>query len=292
MLDIRRWHRHIDLFAVGSLAFYFFWAGMMKFFAFEQATISSWLGKHALLGDLAPAMGPAASFLLGGFELVIALMLVLGLKQAGLGRVGALLAMLLSMLSLTLLFTNPVWIDALGGFPAIGSGQGVIKYLSFAGVAWYVANYFEERTGVATPSQQGALVTILLGLVLVLAWIGGMKFTLIEAEGIADLLPSSPVLFWLPLLFDTQGASNFIGVLELVTVAALLMWFRGQSLWFNIGAWLAVATFLTTLSFMVTAPGWHGELGFPYIGNGGQFLLRDLVMLAGTLLLMVHPAKR
>ena len=292
MLDIRRWHRHIDLFAVGSLALYFFWAGAMKFFAFEQATISSWLGKHALLGELAPSMGTAAAYLLGAAELAIALLLMLGFKQAVMGRAGALLALLLSVLSLTLLFTNPVWIDALGGFPAIGSGQGVIKYLSFAGVAWYLANYFQGQATGQSPSQQGALVTILLGLVLVLGWIGGMKFTLIEAEGIADLLPSSPVLFWLPLLFDTQGASNFIGVLELVTVAALLMWFRGQSLWFTMGALLAVATFLTTLSFMVTAPGWHGELGFPYIGNGGQFLLRDLVMLAGTLLLMVHPAKR
>src|SRR5436190_14838354 len=58
-------------------------------------------------------------------------------------------------------------------------------------------------------------------LVLVISWIGFMKFTGPEAQAIQPLLATSPFMSWLLRVFSLQGASNFIGVAE-VTTALLL----------------------------------------------------------------------
>jgi uncharacterized membrane protein YkgB len=42
------------------------------------------------------------------------------------------------------------------------------------------------------------------GLVLVLLWIGGMKFTAYEAEGIAGLVANSPLMSWAYQLLGTR----------------------------------------------------------------------------------------
>ena len=60
------------------------------------------------------------------------------------------------------------------------------------------------------------------GLVLVLLWIGGMKFTGYEAKGIAPFIANSPIMSWLHVLFGVQGANYVIGVLELATAIALI----------------------------------------------------------------------
>ena len=49
-----------------------------------------------------------------------------------------------------------------------------------------------------------------------------------------------------------------------------------------VGSLLAVGMFLSTLSFLVTTPGtWADELGgFPAISVLGQFLIKDVALLA------------
>ena len=44
--------------------------------------------------------------------------------------------------------------------------------------------------------KMGAFL-IRYGLVLVLAWIGAMKFTAYEAEGIKNLVETSPLMSWM-----------------------------------------------------------------------------------------------
>lgn len=54
------------------------------------------------------------------------------------------------------------------------------------------------------------------GLVLVLLWIGGMKFTRYEAQGIKGLVENSPVLRWAYQLLSVQECSNLIGLTEVM----------------------------------------------------------------------------
>ena len=48
------------------------------------------------------------------------------------------------------------------------------------------------------------------GLVIVLGWIGAMKFTAYEAEGIKTLVETSPFMSWMYKVFSIQATSNII----------------------------------------------------------------------------------
>ena len=116
------------------------------------------------------------------------------------------------------------------------------------------------------------------GLVLILLWIGGMKFTAFEA-GIQPLVSSSPFLNWLYALLSVQAVSNLFGVVEIsvAVMIALRPWAPKVS---ALGSALAVIMFVTTLSFLFSLPGWEPSLGgFPALSSAGGFLLKDAVLL-------------
>ena len=121
------------------------------------------------------------------------------------------------------------------------------------------------------------------GLVLVIGWIGFMKFTGYEANGIEPLVAHSPLLGWMYHIFSVRQFSAGLGVVEL-TVAILIAlrpWAPRVS---ALGSALAVPMFLTTLSFLFSTPGWEPTLGFPAVsGMPGQFLLKDVVLLGAAL---------
>src|SRR5574338_1355796 len=71
------------------------------------------------------------------------------------------------------------------------------------------------------PFEKLGAFLIRYGLVLVLGWIGAMKFTAYEAEGIKILVETSPFMSWLYKLLSLQATSNVIGIAEL-TAAALI----------------------------------------------------------------------
>src|SRR6266702_2467941 len=87
------------------------------------------------------------------------------------------------------------------------------------------------------------------------------------------------VLGWMYNFLSLQATSNFIGVVELS--AALLIAIRPLSARLSaIGSVLAVLTFLTTLTFLFSLPGWEKSLGgFPALSGSGGFLLKDIVLL-------------
>lgn len=133
-------------------------------------------------------------------------------------------------------------------------------------------------------------------LVIVFLWFGGMKFTAYEANGIAPFIAHSPIMSWLHALFGIQGASYVIGVLELSTAAALILG-AFQPVFSAVGAAMSAATYLITLTFFLTTPGVAEATagGFPAISAiPGQFLLKDLVLLAASLSLLraSFPAAR
>jgi len=128
----------------------------------------------------------------------------------------------------------------------------------------------------------GAFV-IRYALVLVLGWIGAMKFTAYEAEGIKTLVATSPFMSWMYKVFSVQATSNVIGIAEL-TAAALIAIRPLSSKLSAIGSVLAVFTFLTTLTFLFSLPGWEKSLGgFPALSGSGGFLLKDTVLLGAAL---------
>jgi uncharacterized membrane protein YkgB len=121
------------------------------------------------------------------------------------------------------------------------------------------------------------------GLVIVLGWIGAMKFTAYEAEGIKTLVETSPFMSWMYKVFSIQAASNIIGVAEII--AAVLIAIRPLSAKLSaVGSVLAVCTFLATLTFLFSLPGWEKSLGgFPALSGSGGFLLKDIVLLGAAL---------
>jgi reactive chlorine resistance protein C len=125
-------------------------------------------------------------------------------------------------------------------------------------------------------------------LVIIFLWFGGMKFTAYEAAGIAPFIEHSPIMSWLHALFGVQGASYVIGVIELSTATALILG-AFQPIFSALGAAMSAATYLTTLTFFLSTPGVAEATagGFPAISAApGQFLLKDLVLLAASLSLL------
>jgi uncharacterized membrane protein YkgB len=124
--------------------------------------------------------------------------------------------------------------------------------------------------------------------VIIFLWFGGMKFTAYEAAGIAPFIGHSPIMNWLNALLGVQRASYVIGVIELSTAAALILG-AFQPIFSALGAAMSAVTYVITLTFFVSTPGVAEATagGFPAISAApGQFLLKDLVLLAASLSLL------
>ncbi len=122
------------------------------------------------------------------------------------------------------------------------------------------------------------------GLVIVLLWIGGMKFTAYEAEGIKPLVANSPLMNWVYQVMSVEGFARLLGGVE-IAIGLLIALRRFWPLGSAAGSGLASGMFLTTLSFLITTPGWEPSLGgFPALSAmPGQFLLKDVVLLGVAL---------
>ena len=121
------------------------------------------------------------------------------------------------------------------------------------------------------------------GLVVTLLLIGILKFTASEAQGIQPLVANSPLMSWLYRIFSVQGVSNLIGVIEIVV--ALLMALRPFSARLAFfGSIGATITFVLTVSFLFSTPGsFQFSHGIPLLGDAGQFLIKDLVLLGTSI---------
>ena len=75
----------------------------------------------------------------------------------------------------------------------------------------------DDRANVSRGLKIQALGKAVLryGLVVVLAWIGAMKFTGYEAKGIEPFIAHSPFLGWMYRLLTLQQVSNGLGIVEI-----------------------------------------------------------------------------
>ena len=131
-----------------------------------------------------------------------------------------------------------------------------------------------EKLGMRV-SRYGLVVTLLL--------IGALKFTAGEAQVIQPLVASSPLMSWLYKVLSVQAVSNLIGMIEIcfAVLIALRAFSAGLSFIGSIGATI---TFLLTVSFLFSTPGAiHFSHGFLLLGDAGQFLIKDLVLLGASI---------
>jgi uncharacterized membrane protein YkgB len=141
-----------------------------------------------------------------------------------------------------------------------------------------------KKTAATTFFLNSGSFLIRYGLVVILIWIGILKFTQYEADGIRPLAEHSPFFSWAFAFLSTRAFSNILGVIEITT--GILIALRPLSPRLSaIGSVAAILTFLTTLTFIVSTPGVIQEgWPFPFISpSPGQFLIKDLVLLGAAL---------
>ena len=118
------------------------------------------------------------------------------------------------------------------------------------------------------------------GLVLVIGWIGLLKFANYEAHQIQPLVANSPFMGWLYNIFPVYPFSALLGVFEVT--AAVLIAIKPLSPKLSIlGSVMAIGLFLATISFLFTTPGIAEPAGggFPAITLLAEFLLKDVPLL-------------
>lgn len=130
-------------------------------------------------------------------------------------------------------------------------------------------------------------------IVAIFVWFGIQKFTPYAAEAIAPLIANSPFMRWLGV-FGERGEAKILGTIELTTAAVLTV---GSVIPMAsaLGAAMACATFLLTTSFVFTTPGitQKSSTGFPIVSTLlGQFLLKDIVLLAASFTLFIASLSR
>lgn len=184
----------------------------------------------------------------------------------------------------------------------------------------YVSKYAEGALSIAGRSDRVGLSLMRLAIAIIFLWIGALKFVPYEADSITPFVANSPVLSFFykhPEQYkahlthegqlvpeqrawqtenNTYAFSKGLGVVE-ITIGTLVLLNPVSSLIGLIGALLAFATPIVTLSFLITTPeAWvqslgDAEYGFPFLSGGGRLVLKDTAILAGALLVMADSAR-
>ena len=159
------------------------------------------------------------------------------------------------------------------------------------------------------------------GLVVVLLWIGGLKFASYEADSIVPLVANSPVTSFLyhhpapeykhymnkegemkPANREwhrsngTYPVSYGLGVI-IVSLGILIALYPVRPELSAIGSFLLIFMALTTLSFLITTPeAWVPALGdanhgFPFLSGVGRLVVKDSIMLGAAFLTMTDAAR-
>lgn len=160
-----------------------------------------------------------------------------------------------------------------------------------------------------------------LGLVIVLVWIGGLKFADYEADGIVPLVANSPLLSFFyhypapeyrqhmnregevvpahQKWNESNGTYSFshgLGIV-IVLIGLLIASYPILPQVSAVGSFLLILMSLTTLSFLVTTPeAWVPALGaathgFPYLSGAGRLIIKDAIMLGAAVLTLADSAK-
>jgi len=158
------------------------------------------------------------------------------------------------------------------------------------------------------------------GIVVVFVWIGFLKFFTYEADGIVPFVANSPFMSFFynhPADYkehvnkegefiaknhawhetnNTYGFSNGLGIF-LIVVGSMVALHKAAPLLSMMGSILVFLMTLGTLSFLITTPeSWvfhltDTEWGFPYLSGRGRLVIKDLVILGGSVITMSESAR-
>jgi reactive chlorine resistance protein C len=159
-----------------------------------------------------------------------------------------------------------------------------------------------------------------VAIAIVFFWIGGLKFAPYEADSITPFVANSPLMSFFyekpheykahlthegelkpverawQTANNTYGFSRGLGTFELIIGLLTLAGLLSPRIGFA-GAVLSFLTPFVTLSFLFTTPeAWVAALGdaqhgFPYLSGAGRLVLKDVMMLAGALLVLADSAR-
>ena len=120
---------------------------------------------------------------------------------------------------------------------------------------------------------------IAMGLVLV--WIGGLKFA--DPSPVVGLIGASPFAF-----LASNGFVYLLGAAEVIV--GLLLWANIQVKYVGI---LTMGLFVGTLAILILTPKVaYGDAGFPLLSLPGEFLLKDIVLMAASASLSAMASQR
>lgn len=162
---------------------------------------------------------------------------------------------------------------------------------------------------------------IRLGVAIIFLWIGALKFVPYEADSITPFVANNPVMSmfyahpdqykehlthegqldpakreW-QIANHTYAFSKGLGTVEILIGLLVLSYLFSRRLGM-VGSVLAFLTPLVTLSFLITTPeAWvestgDAEFGFPYLSGGGRLVLKDVLMLAGAVVMIADSARQ
>ena len=137
---------------------------------------------------------------------------------------------------------------------------------------------------------------IRVAILVVFVWIGGLKYFHYEADGIVPFVANSPFMsfFYAKEAPEYKNFKNPEGAL----VPENRAWHEANNTYtFSYGLGALIMT-LGTLSFLVTTPEvWvpnlgSGEFGFPLLSGAGRLVIKDIVILAGAVVLLSDSSQR
>lgn len=173
--------------------------------------------------------------------------------------------------------------------------------------------------------QMNFINSIRISIFIVMAWIGGLKAFQYEADGIIPFVANSPFMnFLLNKSVDDEDNYKLHKNKEGEVVPENIEWHKANNtytfsyglgtvivgigilvllgIWFpKIGFWGGILTFgmsIVTLSFLITTPEtWVPDLGgpnhgFPYLSAAGRLVIKDIIMMAGGLIIASDSSKR
>ncbi|HBO39290.1 MAG TPA: hypothetical protein DD638_11580 [Pasteurellaceae bacterium] len=137
-------------------------------------------------------------------------------------------------------------------------------------------NKTTAKTTVDSTNKIGYMLGV-IGVSLILLWLGIYKYTPTEAALIKPLVENHPLMAWMYQVISEQAVSNIIGTVEIIVGIGLLVGFKSPKVAFYSGI-ASLIIFIATLSFLITTPNaWQVKDGI-LVPN--FFLLKDILFLA------------
>jgi uncharacterized membrane protein YkgB len=190
-----------------------------------------------------------------------------------------------------------------------------------------VLTHVESKSGVmglyatAARLDRVGMGMLRLVLVVVLLWIGGLKFADYEADGLVPLVANSPLMSYLYHYpapeyrhfmnkegevipahhqWNVENGTYLVSYgfgITITLIGVLIASYPIAPQVSAVGSFLLILMSCTTLSFLMTTPEvWVPALGsathgFPYLSGAGRLVVKDSIMLGAAVLTMADAAK-